>query len=79
MMPESCTCPCVDPGSGWPDPQPPTYEPSEDCVLHGFGAPQSAFSDHPTGCTCTWCVPTPEQSAEVAEMLRQDQPEGGAF
>lgn len=29
------------------------------------------WPDHPAGCTCTWCVPTPEQSAEVAEMLRK--------
>lgn len=29
------------------------------------------WPDHPAGCTCTWCVPTPEQSVEVAEMLRK--------
>lgn len=37
------------------------------------------WPDHPAACTCDCCVPTPEQSAEVAEMLRRDQPEGGAF
>lgn len=34
--------------------------------------PRTTFGgDHPAGCVCTWCVPTPEQSAEVAEVLSQ--------
>jgi len=42
--------------------------------------PRTTFGgDHPAGCTCTWCVPTPEQSAEAAEMLRRPQVEGGPF
>jgi hypothetical protein len=68
-----CTCLCVDPGRGWPDPVPAAYEPFEDCALHGIGAPHSAFpaepADCPPGCTLSCCVPTQEQSAEVAEML----------
>lgn len=38
-----CNCPCVDPGRHGPDPVPPVYEPSEECLLHGFGAPHTAF------------------------------------
>lgn len=41
----------------------------EDQWVAAREAEDVAFADHPTGCTCTWCVPTPEQSAEVAEML----------
>lgn len=44
LMPDDCTCPCVFEGRGWPDPQPAEYEPSETCVLHGLGAPFTAFS-----------------------------------
>lgn len=37
------------------------------------------WPDCPPGCTRSCCVPTQEQSAEVAEMLRRPHVEGGAF
>ena len=51
----------------------------EDQWVAAREAEDVALADHPAGCTCTCCVPTQEQSAEVAEMLRRPQVEGGAF
>jgi hypothetical protein len=46
-LPDGCTCICVYEGRGWPDPQPAEYEPSETCLVHGLGTPQSAFAVQP--------------------------------
>lgn len=43
----------------------------EDQWVAAREAEDAALADHPIGCTCDWCVPTSEQSAEVAEMLRK--------
>jgi hypothetical protein len=37
------------------------------------------WPDCPPGCTLSCCVPTQEQSAEVAALLRRPPVEGGAF
>lgn len=77
-----CNCLCIDPGRYGPDPVPPTYEPFEDCALHGIGAPHTAF---PTaGRTLHQCPNTPrcEHPALIHDVSGDDEdpvPICGAF